>query len=122
VHDRTSVLDPERLAILSELDDGEGDLLAALTGEFEQDAHVQLDELRAAVGRNDAAGVLQAAHRLKGASANLGALQLADVCARLEQLGRSEQLETETAGDLVDEVSAELGRAAAALHALSTRA
>jgi signal transduction histidine kinase/DNA-binding response OmpR family regulator/HPt (histidine-containing phosphotransfer) domain-containing protein len=48
-----------------------------------------LATLREEAGRGDAAGMGRAAHMLKGTSATLGALALADHCAEMERLGRS---------------------------------
>jgi HPt (histidine-containing phosphotransfer) domain-containing protein len=90
----TPVLDAARVATLEELDGGDGQLLALLVEEYDRDARVQLDRIRAALAEGDPHGVERAAHTLKGASANIGAARLADACRELEGLGRAAALGT----------------------------
>jgi PAS domain S-box-containing protein len=56
-----------------------------LTELFLSQASLNLDKLRLARQANDASGWKAAAHRFKGASANLGASRLANLCAAAEQ-------------------------------------
>jgi HPt (histidine-containing phosphotransfer) domain-containing protein len=56
-----------------------------------------LDALRDASARNDASGMLQAAHALKSSSAMLGAMALSTLCVELERVSR--------AGTVVDAVA-----------------
>lgn len=67
--------------------------------------------LRQALGR--------AAHTLKGSSLNVGAKPLAELCARLEELGKAGDLTG--AGDLVAQVQTEWERVTAALDAEENR-
>ena len=53
-----------------------------------EDAPSRLAILRRSLAAGDAAGMDQAAHSLKGSSANLGALGLAELCDELELLCR----------------------------------
>ncbi len=69
------------------LDDHE--FMCELIGIFLDDAPRQVESLRQAIERQDSGAVLRTAHRIKGASTNLGADSLAALCARLEQDGRS---------------------------------
>ncbi len=64
-------------------------------------------------GEGDAQGLVQVAHKLRGASANVGAVVLAEICSELEAQGRAGRLEG-TAG-LVERFDAEFGRARDAL-------
>lgn len=82
-------LDPERIAMLRDLDDGDGELLAILAREYERDSNLQLTAMRRALADADTDSFLRSAHTLKGASANLGAERFAELCARLEQLART---------------------------------
>ena len=59
---------------------------------FIQDSSVRLTELRDAYGRADADAVRKAAHSLKGASANLGLVVLAEECRVLEEAAREGNL------------------------------
>ena len=63
-------------------------LVKRITSIYLGDASVRLDAMRAAVARNDLAVVVQCAHTLKSASANVGAMALADLCRQMEALGR----------------------------------
>jgi two-component system sensor histidine kinase/response regulator len=67
--------------------------------EFLEQSQPLLSALREASARGDAEGMREAAHRLKGTGATLGAVALAQECGELERLSRS--------GDL-HEVSARL--------------
>ncbi|HBI71552.1 MAG TPA: hybrid sensor histidine kinase/response regulator, partial [Massilia sp.] len=57
------------------------------------DVPQHLRTLRQAVGGHDAGTVRRIAHRLKSASANVGAEALAGLCKDLEQLGRADTVE-----------------------------
>ena len=46
-----------------------------------------------AIADGDAARIASVAHSLKSSSGNLGATPLADLCLKLEQMGRSENLD-----------------------------
>lgn len=106
-------LDEERLALLRELDDGDGALLAMLAEEFTTEALRQVGVLREAVAEGDPQAVERAAHSIKGSSANLGATRLCELSARLEGFGRARALGE--APSLVDEIEAELERVRVAL-------
>jgi HPt (histidine-containing phosphotransfer) domain-containing protein len=62
-----------------------------ITGFLEQSRPL-LSALREASARGDAEGVREAAHRLKGTGATLGAVALAQECGELERLSRSRDL------------------------------
>jgi two-component system sensor histidine kinase/response regulator len=82
-------VDPSRLAILRELgpEDGMG-LLPAAVRAFNQDLQPSLDALRLAIGKGGEE-LVQAAHKLKGAAANIGANGAVAICQELEELGRA---------------------------------
>ena len=88
------VLDPDRFAILRDLDAGDGELLAAVIREFVNDATQLLDTISAAIAEGDPHTVERKSHTLKGASLNLGAVTLTDLCGKLEALGRAGALGT----------------------------
>jgi CheY-like chemotaxis protein/HPt (histidine-containing phosphotransfer) domain-containing protein len=111
--DDAARLDGERLSILRELDDGDGVLIASIVDEFTAESGRQLDLLRAAVADGDPQAMEQAAHSMKGSSANLGATRLAELTAQLEALGRARTFAD--APPLIDEVARELERVAVAL-------
>jgi CheY-like chemotaxis protein len=77
-----AVLDPDVVGRLDRLGSAAGkDLFGQLTTLFLADARIRVAALRQALDREDAAAVTQAAHMLSGASANVGAAELAHLCA-----------------------------------------
>ena len=62
---------------------------AALIPLFLRDAPARLDDLGAALAKQDAHAVEQAAHRLKSGSGLLGASRLAELCEILENCGET---------------------------------
>jgi PAS domain S-box-containing protein len=113
-----SPLDPERLAMLRDLDGGDGELLTAVVSEFVGDSTQQLGAVSAALIEGDPRVVERAVHTLKGASANLGATTLADLCGELEALARASALGM--APDLLDSIRAEHVRVCSALDVAFT--
>lgn len=83
------VIDTDTLAALRGLqEEGEDDLLAELIDLFLQDAPTRITAIREAVELADWAALAERAHSLKGSCASLGAVHMADLCARLEAMGR----------------------------------
>ena len=83
------VLDPGTLESLRELqEDGDDDLLVQLIDLFLEDAPRRIAGMRDAIAREDWAALTAFAHSLRGSCGSLGALRLAELCARLENVGR----------------------------------
>jgi HPt (histidine-containing phosphotransfer) domain-containing protein len=82
---------------------------------FFDDATSRLGELREAVGAGDAAGVERVAHTLKGSSGNMGAARMSAICAELQEVGASGDIER--APGLLGELEEEYGRVRPALEA-----
>lgn len=83
------VLDPTTLdAIRGLQEEGEDDLLAELIDLFLEDAPARVAGMRDAIAREDWRALASWAHSLKGSCGSLGALQMAEICGRLEQHGR----------------------------------
>jgi two-component system, sensor histidine kinase and response regulator len=114
----SEVLDAEQIELLRSLDDGKGDVLAEIVGEFVTTSDDARDRLRRALDERDPATARGAAHSLKGASANVGAAGLARVCAEVEAQAGAGSLDE--ASPLVAQFEAEYSRALGALQALST--
>jgi HPt (histidine-containing phosphotransfer) domain-containing protein len=112
-------LDPSQIEFLLSLDDGQGEALAEIVNEYLSVS----DELRAEIlrlmGQGDRAALERSTHTLKGASANVGAMALADACAELETRARESQLDD--AAGLVERIDAESERVRAALQVVTTR-
>lgn len=83
------ILDPSTLESLRGLqEEGNDDLLVELIDLFLEDAPRRIDSMRDAIAREDWPALTSWAHSLRGSCGSLGALRLAELCARLEQLGR----------------------------------
>jgi HPt (histidine-containing phosphotransfer) domain-containing protein len=112
------VLDTEVVARLERLGGAAGeDLIGQLALLFLADADSQVLALRRAFADGDAAALAHSAHFLKGASANLGATDLALLCSTLEASAVGGG--TAGAGALIDAVQTELGRVHSALDAFA---
>ena len=106
-------LDPSQLALLRDLDDGEGAVLGEIIDEYLVQTANGRDDLVRVLDAGDLHGLARAAHGLKGASANVGANGLAEICAQLEARARFAQLEG--VRDLIDCFDAEFARVRDAL-------
>ncbi|MGM9473381.1 response regulator [Pseudarthrobacter sp. YS3] len=100
-------LDPERLEVLRGLgpSDGQG-LLPDAAEVFRVGVQVSLISLRRALSDGDGDALEQAAHKLKGAAANIGAIRAAAMCGELER-GAARNVEsdaTELLARLEDEL------------------
>jgi signal transduction histidine kinase/DNA-binding response OmpR family regulator len=84
-------IDASVLAELAAVDGapGQQNLLAELLEVFLQDTPLRLTIARAALEGGDGDGLRRGAHALKGSSAALGLMHLRDLCATLEDQGRS---------------------------------
>jgi HPt (histidine-containing phosphotransfer) domain-containing protein len=83
------VLDMTALDALRSLqDDGEDDLLAELIDLFLEDAPTRISSMREAIAREDWSDLGAWAHSLKGSCGSLGATHMADLCGKLEAMGR----------------------------------
>ena len=79
------VVDASALAALRDLQGaGRPDLLAELIAVYLRDTPPRLAALHEAVARTDAEALRRAAHGLKGSSSQIGAVQVARLCAELE--------------------------------------
>jgi two-component system sensor histidine kinase/response regulator len=109
-------LDPSQLELLRSLDDGEGLVLSEIIQEYLVQTEHGRGELARIVEMGDGRALERAAHSLRGASANIGASALADVCAEMEVQGRLEQLDG--TADLVAQFDTEFVRVRHALDHL----
>jgi CheY-like chemotaxis protein len=98
--------------------DGEPDKLARIVGLFIDDVPLRLDELRQAVERGEAHKVEETAHMLKGGSGYMGGVQMAKICAEIQELGASGELSR--VPELLDDLEAEFERVRPVLEAAVT--
>jgi two-component system, sensor histidine kinase and response regulator len=115
------VLDPDRLAELSQLDSaGNGsEFLRMLIDCFLTRAPADLARLGAAVEHRDATAIYHVAHRVKGAAATLGSAGMVAVCQELEALARAGTLAP--ARELLCCLEHEFGRVTSALDVAVSR-
>jgi two-component system, sensor histidine kinase and response regulator len=108
------VLDARVVGRLERLGQAAGeDLMGQLAVLFLADADARVAALRQALAGDDAGAVVRSAHTLSGASANLGAIDLARLCATLATDSAAGDLAG--GGALLEAVETELGRVRAAL-------
>jgi HPt (histidine-containing phosphotransfer) domain-containing protein len=81
------------LAALRDLQgEGQPDILAEVIAVYLHDTPSRLAALHEAVTRADAGALRGAAHSLKGSSSQIGAVQMAQLCADLEEQARAADL------------------------------
>ena len=113
--EKTAVLDlPEALSRA----DGDQALFLTLAGLFLQESPKMAAAARAALGRQDCAGLAAAAHKLKGSVMAMCAPRLFERTNRLEELGRRGELAE--ASLVCAEVETRLAEVHAALRELIT--
>jgi two-component system, sensor histidine kinase and response regulator len=100
--------------------DGDRVFLAELTELFRADYPRQIGAIHEAIQHNDAHGVKQASHALKGALSNLAASEAREMAANLERLGMSGDLASATTA--LDGLEKELVRTMESLDALCQEA
>lgn len=62
--------------------------LPSLIAIFEKSAKPMLTEIKAHAQNNDLAALAEAAHKLKGSCVSMGAVQMAEVCKKLQEKGQ----------------------------------
>ncbi len=106
-------LDRAQIELLLSLDDGQGETLAEIVNEYIRVATEGRGELLREIDQRDSGALARTAHTLKGASANVGASGMAEVCAGLEL--RARQAQVDDAAALMEQFEAEFERVQAAL-------
>lgn len=87
-----AALDFDRLEEFKEFDDEALSMTREVIGLFLADAPLRIDAIEQALQARDASALARAAHALKGAASNIGALQLYASCVELESAARSQRL------------------------------
>ena len=85
--------EPVNLDHIRETTLNDEEFIGELIDIFLDDSPNQLDALRQAVESSQVGHAAEVAHRLKGASGNMGAESLAALCRQLEECGRGQELE-----------------------------
>jgi PAS domain S-box-containing protein len=107
-------------AVISELEELDGDVLTTLLALYFDQAASNISELTGAVERGDASTVAELAHKLKGASLTLGAVQVSRLASELEATARGGDLTD--ADDLLGKLCRGLGRTTAAFAGRAAQA
>jgi HPt (histidine-containing phosphotransfer) domain-containing protein len=113
-------LDREQIDLLLSLDGGEGLTLSEIVDEYLAHGEKGMHELRRVLTVGDVESLERAAHTLKGASANVGASAMAELCAALESSARAAELDE--ASGLMDRCDHEFARVQDALRLVTVRA
>ena len=86
------VLDSDAFGALEELaGDDDPDLIADLVGLYLEDSATRMGEVEAGRQASELDRIGSAAHALKSASANIGALSFSKLCATIEKTARSDE-------------------------------
>jgi HPt (histidine-containing phosphotransfer) domain-containing protein len=117
VADERDVLDRQVLAAVLELERiSHAGLLAHMITLYLQEVPAQLAALHEAVAHGDAGRVEEVAHGLRGSSVQLGATQMASLCASLQEDASTHDLSRAVAR--VADLTREFSRVQAALGAV----
>ena len=103
----TPRIDPQKIEELKELvDDDDPDFFIELLEDYMNNSEENLKAIRYAIQAKDTATVVKTAHILKGASSNIGAVNMTELSKQLQHLGKAETLES--AVELIDRLDVEL--------------
>lgn len=104
----------ETLAKLREIESlGEPGFLAGLGRRFVADARRRVPRMAEAFGRRDARDIEREAHTLASSSATLGAIEMSELCARIERAAREGRVEE--IGGAIDALAVKLAEVEGAL-------
>ena len=87
---------------------GDENLLKEVLVIYQEEAPKKMCNLHTAIEESDSEGIMCAAHSLKGASANIGAVSVRDIASEIEMAGRDKRISAIT--ELVDRLHEELCR------------
>jgi HPt (histidine-containing phosphotransfer) domain-containing protein len=113
-----AALDEDQISLLRSLDGGAGELLCEIVEQFIIQTIDGRELVAKSLGACDSETVARVTHTLKGASANVGAAALSEVCAGLETQARNGLLDG--ANDLMEQFDVEFARAREAFVSLSS--
>ena len=105
------VLDRRRIRMLHDLDPGDPSMFHGFVDSFVAGATGAAEQIAQAAADGDARTLAEQAHQLRGTALNLGAVNVAEVCRRLEDVG-----DVAEAPGLVADLQVELDRAVRALR------
>jgi histidine phosphotransfer protein HptB len=112
-------MEPINLRRFREVSMGDEEFMGELIDIYLEDMPLQLEALRVAVQSQDAAAAAATAHRLKGASGNMGADSLSALCHDLEISSRDNKLDQ--LPNLLEAIGTESGHVRKFLCAVKSR-
>lgn len=98
-------ISPLSLPQFNELRDLLEDDFNDLIETYMQDSEKRVAEMQTALANDDNRLGFEAAHSLKGASSNLGAIRLTELCYQLQEIARGNQISKHA--ELVEEIATE---------------
>ena len=111
-------LDQEAREVLTDLMDGDAEMIIDLVDTLIDTTPELLEELVLGVNNGDASQVRNSAHALKSSNAQLGALSFAELCQEMENKGKSEDLAE--ADQLLNQIKQEYEKVTSALESWKT--
>jgi histidine phosphotransfer protein HptB len=96
---------------------GDSGVVQDLLDTFVVEGSRQIDQMQPALEDENYEKLSHLGHNLKGSSGNLGAVQLADFCHKLEQAAKNE--ETELVASLIKQIRISFGATKSALEAVN---
>jgi PAS domain S-box-containing protein len=112
----SSPIDPQ---VFAPLQAAGNDFLTALIQKYAESWDGDVEALTSSLDRSDAQAAQRAAHRLKSASAMLGAVEVSTVCAAIESAAQGEALDR--VPPLMDRLHTEYARALSALRTMQRK-
>ena len=85
-------IDPAAYATLEDVADGDNEFIIELLSQYLQDSALLCEALAPALAAVEGVALERAAHTLKSASANVGAMVLSNLCEDLQCIGRGGDL------------------------------
>ena len=112
-------IDAQTIQSLRDLGSEDDDLLGEVIDLYLDDSRGRIETMRAALAASNAEQLSSAAHAMKSASANVGAMRVRTLCESLEMIGRGGT--TDGAAPLFDDLQREYAGAKSELEALRLR-
>ncbi len=96
-----ALMDFSRLSEFKEFDDEDQSMTREVVGLFLSDAPQRVEDIASAIAANDAEALSRAAHALKGAASNVGAVAIQKLCGSLEEVAKAASVPPDAANQLL---------------------
>jgi HPt (histidine-containing phosphotransfer) domain-containing protein len=115
---REPSIDAQTIQSLRDLGSDDDDLLGEVIELYLDDSRVRIETMRAALAASDSEQLSGAAHAMKSASANVGAMGVRKLCESIEMIGRGGTVDGAAA--LFEDLQREYDAAKAELEVLQS--